>query len=109
LETLAQGPAVTRSELEERFLALVATQGLAAPRVNAIVEGHEVDFHWPHANLIVETDGAATHLTATAFEHDRARDAQLTAAGHRVIRLTWRQLTEQPHHVVELLARLTTS
>ena len=74
--------------------------------MNATVEGHEVDFYWPEHNLIVETDGAATHLTPTAFEHDRHRDAQLTADGHRVIRITWRQLTEQPHEVARLIRRL---
>jgi very-short-patch-repair endonuclease len=74
--------------------------------VNASVEGHEVDFHWPAQRLIAETDGAASHLTATAFEHDRHRDALLTAAGYRVIRITWRQLTEQPQTVARLLKRL---
>ena len=106
LATLGPGPDVTRSELEDRFLALIAHHNLPRPRVNAVVEGHEVDFYWPTHNLIVETDGAATHLTATAFERDRHRDAQLTAAGHRVIRITWRQLTERPHEVARLLKRL---
>jgi very-short-patch-repair endonuclease len=70
------------------------------------VAGYEVDFHWPEHNLIVETDGAATHLTPTAFERDRARDAHLTALGYRVIRITWRQLTERPQAVAQLLRRL---
>jgi very-short-patch-repair endonuclease len=106
LASLERGPEVTRSELEERFLALVAKHGLPRPRVNARVAGYEVDFHWPEHNLIVETDGAATHLTPTAFERDRARDAHLTALGYRVIRITWRQLTERPQAVAQLLRRL---
>ena len=104
LASLERGPEVTRSELEERLLALIATHGVPRPRVNAIVERHEVDFHWPQQRLIVETDGAASHLTRRAFEHDRARDAQLTAAGYRVIRITWRQLTERPHEVAAAAA-----
>jgi Protein of unknown function (DUF559)/Transcriptional regulator, AbiEi antitoxin len=106
LESLATGPAVTRSELEERFLALVARWKLPRPLVNHRVEGHEVDFYWPTHRLIVETDGASTHLTPTAFEQDRARDASLTALGYRVIRVTWRQLTERPAEVAQLLRRL---
>jgi very-short-patch-repair endonuclease len=106
LESLATGPQITRSELEERFLTLVTKHKLPRPRVNAIVEGLEVDFYWPEHKLIVETDGAATHLTPTAFEHDRARDAHLTALGYRVIRTTWRQLTTRPHEVAQLLRRL---
>jgi very-short-patch-repair endonuclease len=106
LATLQRGPDVTRSELEERFLALVAKHNLPRPLVNHRVEGYEVDFYWPDQRLIVETDGAATHLTPTAFEADRARDAHLTALGYRVIRITWRQLTERPREVAQLLRRL---
>jgi uncharacterized protein DUF559/putative AbiEi antitoxin of type IV toxin-antitoxin system len=106
LESLAPGPQATRRELEERMLALIAEHGLPRPLVNHTVEGHEVDFYWPHARLIVETDGAATHLTATAFEHDRARDAELTVAGHRVVRFTWRQLRDQPYTVARTLEAL---
>jgi very-short-patch-repair endonuclease len=105
LATLQRGPDVTRSELEERFLALVAHYKLPRPHVNARVEGYEVDFYWPDHNLIVETDGAATHLKLAAFEQDRARDAHLTALGYRVIRITWRQL-EQPETVARLLLSL---
>jgi hypothetical protein len=106
LATLQRGPDVTRSELEERFLALVAAHGLPRPLVNHRIEGYEVDFYWPDHHLIVETDGAATHLTLAAFEADRARDAHLTALGYRVIRLTWRQLSERPHEVAQLLRRV---
>jgi very-short-patch-repair endonuclease len=88
------------------MLALVAQYGLPRPLVNTVVEGHEVDFYWPHARLIVETDGAATHLTPTAFEADRIRDAELTVAGYRVVRFTWRQLTERPAETARILEAL---
>lgn len=95
LATLHRADAqITRSELEERFLALVAEAQLPPPLVNTHVAGHEVDFLWPEHRLIAETDGAATHLTPTAFEADRRRDAQLQTHGYRVLRLTWRQVTE---------------
>jgi Protein of unknown function (DUF559)/Transcriptional regulator, AbiEi antitoxin len=106
LDSLGAGPQATRRELEERMLALIAEHGLPRPLVNTIVEGHEVDFYWPHARVIVETDGAATHLTPTAFERDRRRDAELTVAGYRVIRITWRRLTQQPETVARMLRAL---
>jgi len=108
LATLAlTGPDVTRSELEERFLAVVAGARLPPPAVNARVAGHEVDFLWPAAKLIVEADGAATHLTPTAFEHDRRRDAELQLAGYRVVRVTWRRVVDEPIRLAgELLALL---
>jgi hypothetical protein len=106
LATLDRGPHITRSELEERFLEVIGSAGLPAPEVNSVVEGFEVDFRWPHATLIAETGGAATHLTPTAFERDRARDAHLTALRYSVVRFTWRRLTDQPAAVVRTVSAL---
>jgi very-short-patch-repair endonuclease len=102
----ATGPNLTRSELEERFLSLIARFQLPQPLVNQTVEGHEVDFLWPAQRLIVETDGAAAHLTASAFERDRRRDAALQIAGYRIVRFTWRQITEEPHTVAATMRAL---
>jgi very-short-patch-repair endonuclease len=93
------GATRTRSELEERVLALCRRAGLPAPEVNASVEGFTVDFAWRAQQLIVETDGWQAHGTRAAFERDRRRDARLTAAGWRVLRLTWRRLRDEPGEV----------
>jgi hypothetical protein len=106
LDSLDAGPQVTRRELEERMLALIAEHGLPRPLVNTVVEGHQVDFYWPEVKLVVETDGAAVHLTPTAFERDRQRDVELTVAGYRVVRFTWRQLRDRPRTVVRTLRKL---
>jgi Protein of unknown function (DUF559) len=108
------GAALTRSELEARFLAFLDRRGLRRPLVNASVETAsgwlEVDCLWRRERVIVELDGYATHGTRAAFERDRARDRALQAAGFRVIRVTWRQLHEQPEVVaVELQALLSSS
>ena len=95
-ELAVRDPEITRSRLEERFLALLDAQALPRPIVNPMLNGHEVDFHWPHHNLIVETDGAATHLTRAAFQHDRTRDVQHTIAGYRVARFTWDDVLHRP-------------
>jgi very-short-patch-repair endonuclease len=98
-------PTLTRSEAEERFLALTREAGLPAPRVNVYVGSHLVDFVWHDCRLVVEVDGYRFHSSPTAFERDRRRDADLTAAGFRVLRITWRQLVNQPMAVIARLAQ----
>jgi very-short-patch-repair endonuclease len=101
-----RGSTRTRSELEERMLALCRRGGLPAPQVNAKVEGYAVDFAWRDAGLVVETDGWAAHGTRRAFERDRLRDADLTAAGWRVVRITRRRLERDAEAVAGQLERL---
>jgi very-short-patch-repair endonuclease/predicted transcriptional regulator of viral defense system len=96
LKEASIGARVIRSELEERFQAFLLRAGLPLPQTNQFVEGFEVDCVWPDQGLIVELDGRAVHDTFHAFEQDRSRDRVLAAAGWRVIRVTWRQLHEEP-------------
>jgi very-short-patch-repair endonuclease len=103
LAELNDEPPPTRSEFERRFLDLVRSASLPSPITNGLVHGHEVDFHWPEAKLIVETDGRETHATAIAFERDRGRDLDLKLAGWEVIRITWRQLRDEPERIAVLL------
>jgi very-short-patch-repair endonuclease len=99
----AAEPDITRTELEERFLALVLNAQLPRPEVNTIVGPYEVDFLWRAQRLAVETDGAATHLTPTAFEEDRHRDAHLALLGFRTLRFTWRQVAYEPRFVARAI------
>jgi hypothetical protein len=105
LEKLGGHPALTRSELERRFLELVRKAGLPLPIVNGVVCGYEVDFHWTSQRLIVETDGRSVHGTPIAFERDRRRDLDLEVAGWHVLRLTWHQVVQSPSQAVRLLRR----
>jgi very-short-patch-repair endonuclease len=82
------------------------THGLPTPSVNANGLGDEVDFLWRDKRLVVETAGAGTHLTPTAFQRDRRRDAELRVAGYKVVRFTWRQLAYEPGYVANTLRRL---
>ncbi len=93
----------TRNMFERRFLQLIKDASLPSPITNGLVCGHEVDFHWPDAQLIVETDGRETHATPYAFERDRQRDFELELAGWEVIRITWRQLQNEPERITALL------
>jgi very-short-patch-repair endonuclease len=100
----------TRSELERRFLKLVEMASLPRPIVNRHRATHRVDFLWPEAKLVVETDGRGVHDNPHVFEEDRRRDLDLELAGLHVIRLSWRQIAEEPDRVVRVLsARLTPS
>lgn len=87
--------ALTRSVLEDRFLALCEDHGLPLPRVNARVCGLTVDALWEREQVVVELDGHAAHATPTAVERDRRRELRLRAAGHLVLRYTWGQVTDQ--------------
>jgi very-short-patch-repair endonuclease len=95
--------ALTRSEAEERLLALIRVARLPAPETNVRVGRYEVDFLWRDRGLVVEVDGFKYHSSRAAFERDRVRDAELGALGFRVIRVTWRQIVDGPE---ELIARL---
>jgi very-short-patch-repair endonuclease len=92
---------VTRSVLEDVFLALVEQHALPRPEANQRVAGYEVDMLWREQRLIAELDGRRYHQHARAFEHDRDKDAALVAAGYRVIRVTWQRLVSQPAREAE--------
>jgi very-short-patch-repair endonuclease len=99
-------PRLTRSEAERRLVKLVRAARLPLPVTNTRLAGWEVDAFWPRHRVVVEVDGYAYHGNRAAFERDRRKDAALVAAGYRVVRITWRQLADEPHAVVALLARL---
>jgi very-short-patch-repair endonuclease len=112
LATAAGWRGITRSELEARFRAVLDDAGLPAPAFNCPVDLGafviEADAVWHEVRLIVELDGYAFHRTQAAFEHDRERDRLAVAAGWRVIRITWRQLAEDPRGVLRDLRRAHT-
>jgi very-short-patch-repair endonuclease len=97
-------PALTRSEAEERLLTLIKAAELPLPETNVLVAGHEVDFLWREAKLVVEVDGFQFHGSRTAFERDRERDAAIAGLGYRVVRVTWRRIVDRPGAVVAAIA-----
>ncbi len=97
------GSTLTRSELEERFLALCKESDVPTPLVNAALLGLTVDFLWPQAALVTELDGRASHDTRHGFQDDRDRDSMLLAAGFRTMRFTWWDVTKRPSVVAHRL------
>jgi very-short-patch-repair endonuclease/predicted transcriptional regulator of viral defense system len=98
---VAKMPAgVTESDFEELFVAFLDSHGLPRPRLNATlpIRGRLLrpDCMWLDAGLLVELDGRAAHGTGRAFESDRQRDRMLLAEGWQSMRVTWRQLHDEP-------------
>lgn len=96
--------AITRNDFEEAFLVLVDAHGLPRPRMNAdlAVRGRffEIDALWEEQRVAVELDSREIHGTRKRFESDRHRDRILVAEGWRTMRITWRQLQEEPDEIV---------
>jgi very-short-patch-repair endonuclease len=97
--------APTRSELEDRFLALCHRHRLPPPEVNVRVGRWEVDFLWRRQRLVVETDGYRYHRGRIAFEQDHVRALDLRGAGYDVLRFTYREVSNEPSRVATILRR----
>jgi hypothetical protein len=104
------GKGITRKKLERRFRAFTRKHGLPPPDTNVPmrISNHwiEADCVWHEQRVIVELDGRAAHYNVHAFESDRTRDRALQAAGWSVIRITWRQLTNDPDAIARDLYSL---
>jgi hypothetical protein len=104
--------APTESDSEEVFVALCRANGLPTPERQVwftFADGHDAfraDFVWRAQRLVLEVDSRTFHGTARAFEADRLRDQRLTKAGWRVVRVTRRQLEQEPAWVVGLVRDL---
>lgn len=100
----------TRSQLERRFVRLVANAGLPAPRTNehVLIDGRirELDASWPGCRLAVELDSWSIHGIRDHFESDRERDIGFVIDGWRVVRFTWRRINEDPDGVIRDLRHL---
>jgi len=94
-----RGTQLTRSILEDRFVALLAAHDLPRALTNAHVGSHEVDAFWPHRRLVVELDGWARHKDRHAFQSDREKGNALARAGYTVLRFTHDDVVRRPADV----------
>ncbi len=81
------------SPLEDLLLDLCRSHRIPFPEVNVELCGYRVDALWRSERVVVEVDGKPGHDTHGQRERDHDRDLALRAAGHRVHRYTWRQVT----------------
>jgi hypothetical protein len=103
------GSVVTRSQVEEDFLALCDDHGLPRPAVNTRIEGVECDFVWRDARLNVEVDGYKFHRVRSVFVSDRERDVHLKLAGWQVLRFVYEHVTDRPRWVAAAIRRCLAS
>ena len=101
LSTKGEGYVPTESELEDLVERVLDAAGLPLPRRQASVGGTtapigRIDFLYPGPPLVIEADGKSFHKTWSVTEADQRRGLLLTAAGFRLIRVNWRQLTVEP-------------
>jgi very-short-patch-repair endonuclease len=93
----------TRNDFEEAFVAFVDAYSLRRPRMNGTLalrgRFFEIDALWEDERVAVELDSRSVHGTNKNFESDKQRDRILLAEGWRTVRVTWRQLHEEPDEV----------
>jgi predicted transcriptional regulator of viral defense system len=110
LESLKAGDEITKEQLVSLFLGLIDRAGLPRPRLNVWIaigeRSYECDCVWRESKVMVELDGYAVHGTRQRFETDRERDRVLQGRKWRVIRVTWRQLHDDPDDVARDLGAL---
>jgi very-short-patch-repair endonuclease len=101
IEMHLAGSAGTRSNLEDRFMALVREARLPEPVINTHIHGIEVDFRW--GDYCVEIDGPH-HLRPATSAKDQANEATLKAHGLTIVRFTEAAIDLEPRAVLRELA-----
>jgi very-short-patch-repair endonuclease len=85
-------------------VVLVDTYDVTQPRMNAdlAMRGRffQIDALWEEERVAVELDSRSVHGTNRNFESDKQRDRILLAEGWRTMRVTWRQLKDEPDEVI---------
>lgn len=94
-----------RAESERRLTALLRGAGITGWRANVPISDGEGligvgDVAFDRERLVIEVDGWAYHSSPDRFQRDRQRQNRLVRAGWRVLRFTWRDLTQRPDHVI---------
>jgi very-short-patch-repair endonuclease len=101
---IADGPDRTHSVLEDCLRDLLREHDLPTPLMNVVPPGLprriKVDFLFPDQRVVIECDGARYHDNRLARRDDAEKQAILEAAGYRVIRVTWDQVTRRPAETV---------
>jgi hypothetical protein len=105
-DIIATGPAPTYSGHEDVVLDLILEAGFAHPAVNeplrVTAHPYTPDLRWPTQRLIVEID-SPYHDDPLARHLDAERQAELEAAGERVLRTTRAQAILAPRQLVQRL------
>jgi very-short-patch-repair endonuclease len=98
------------SDAENLLISLLSGAGFTGYVVNLPVRlgttSARIDVAFPHARVAIEVDGRAFHSSPGRFQSDRTRQNRLVAAGWRVLRFTWEDLSQRPEMVLRRIAEL---
>jgi hypothetical protein len=104
---IADGHVPTRSDLEDLALDLIDGAAIARPDINPRLEldGREIhpDMLWRRQRVVVELDSRRWHHDPLTRQDDADKQAILEAHGHRVMRITWKQIVNQPRQTLSRL------
>jgi Protein of unknown function (DUF559) len=93
-KALEGGPARTQNGGEDRALEFLRSCGLD-PLCNEELLGFRPDFYLPEHKLVIEFDGRVHDIPIVGHD-DRRRQAKLEAAGIRLLRIDWLDVTTRP-------------
>ncbi len=104
---IADGPAPTRSDLEDLVLDVIDAGGIKRPELNTwlTLDGRNIspDMLWRDQRLAIECDSRRWHSDPLTLRDDADKQAILEAHGYRVVRITWRQAAGHPRQTLERL------
>ncbi len=106
LEQRADGEHTSDSVIESKLLELLDEVGLELPVKQFHAPWLEpingrVDFAYLERRVVIEADSRRWHGLFEAFEIDRRRDIAAQLAGWKILRFTWKMLTEDPRFVID--------
>jgi hypothetical protein len=109
LDLFGPGRQVTASRLERVTLDLIRASGLPMPIAQYPFPGRRfasgcVDFAYPQAKLIVETDGRRWHTRIQEIARDHERDMEAARHGWQTLRLLYEHVTQDPNGTIDTLA-----
>jgi very-short-patch-repair endonuclease len=94
----------TESLLETLYFQLLRENGIATPTKQVVVPDiGRIDFAYADLMVSIELDGGRFHSSRESQERDREKSNNLVAAGWRVLRFTWDDVTKRPNRVVALM------
>lgn len=100
-ELLFDSPGLTRSALEDRFVAFCRRFKIKLPELQVPMDGRVVDAFFREEGVIIELDSWRFHRNRATFERDREKDALAAANGLITLRIT----DERLERAAELEAR----
>lgn len=99
----------TESELERRGRKLIAAAGLPLPIPEYPIPWaphRRFDDAYPSIRLAIEWDSIRYHGDLASFDADRERDRLVVLNRWKIIRFTWKDVSERPDRLVQTIAEL---